>query len=389
MAGEPSFEFASAGRIVFGWGRLETLGKEARALGSRALVVFGRSSRARAPVMALLREAGVTVAAEGSVAGEPTVEQAVSLARAAADARCDLVIAVGGGSVIDAGKAAAALAVAEGEPLDYLEVVGRGRPLSVTPLLVVAVPTTAGTGAEVTRNAVLSVPNQEVKVSLRSVGMLPKLALVDPALTLDCPPALTAATGFDALAQVIEPFVSNAASPMTDALCRHAIPLAARALPRAWRHGTDRAARSDMAQVSLFGGLALANAKLGAVHGVAGPFGGMFGAPHGAVCAALLGPALELNVAALRARAPGSEALQRLSELAELLTGSSGAAPEEAANWCYALRRDLGVAGLDALGYRAERRDELVVKAMAASSMKGNPLPLEPAEIEALIERAR
>jgi alcohol dehydrogenase class IV len=235
------------------------------------------------------------------------------------------VIGLGGGSVLDAAKAIAALMTNGGHPLDYLEVVGRGQALRVPAAAMIAIPTTAGTGTEVTRNAVLGSPEHHVKVSLRSPLMLPRLALVDPELTYDLPPALTASTGLDALTQLLEPFVSHQGNPMTDALCREGLRRAAQALPRVFANGQDRAAREDMALASLFGGLALANAKLGAVHGLAAPIGGMFPAPHGAVCAALLPHVMAINVRALRDRQPDAEALRRYDQAAQLLTGNAAA----------------------------------------------------------------
>ena len=210
-----------------------------------------------------------------------------------------------------------------GELLDYVEIIGRGQALTKPSAPFIAIPTTAGTGSEVTRNAVLASPEHRVKVSLRSPLMLARVALVDPELTYDLPPALTASTGLDALTQLIEPFVCLRANPMTDGLCVEGMRRAARSLRVAFTDGQNKSAREDMAVASLFGGLALANAGLGAVHGFAGPIGGMFPAPHGAVCAALLPHVMTANIRALRQRAPGSEALRRYDKVARLLTGST------------------------------------------------------------------
>ena len=284
-------------------------------MGRRALLVAGVSP-------ALLGEAGLDCALL-AVEGEPTLElvrRGVALARAE---NCDLVIGFGGGSAIDAGKAIAALLANGGDPLDYLEVIGAGRSLLAPSAPFIAVPTTAGTGAEVTRNAVLASPEHRVKVSLRSPWMLPRLALVDPELTCRLPPAITASTGLDALTQLIEPYVSVRANPMTDLFCVEGMRRAARSLGRAFANGSDAEARADMSLASLLGGLALANAGLGVVHGFAAPIGGMFDAPHGAVCAALLPHGMEVNIRALRARAPGSEPLGRYRTVARLLTGNA------------------------------------------------------------------
>jgi alcohol dehydrogenase class IV len=300
--------------------------------------------------------------------------------------QCDLVIGMGGGSVIDAGKAIAALLTNPGDVLDYLEVIGRGQPLTQPPLPYIAIPTTAGTGSEVTRNAVLSSPEHRVKVSLRSPMMLPTLAVVDPELTYSLPPDITATTGLDALTQLIEPLTCNQPNPLTDAICREGIHRAARSLRRAYEYGDDPAARADMALASLLGGLALANARLGAVHGFAGPLGGMFNAPHGAICAALLPHVMAINVAALRARQPDHVALRRYDEIAHILTGSDSA--ESGADWVLALTRALNVSGLATYGITEADFDEVIEKSSQASSMKGNPIPLTPDDMRDILTRA-
>jgi alcohol dehydrogenase class IV len=307
------FEFATASRIVFGPGTLKEVGPVARDLGRRALVVTGRAPERAGPILAALGASSVE-SVLFSVAGEPatdTVRQGTARGR---DAGCDLVIGFGGGSAIDAAKAIATLLANGGDPLDYMEGIGGGKPLTIPALPIIAIPTTAGTGAEVTRNAVVASPEHRVKASLRSPHMLPRLALVDPELTYSLPPAVTAGTGLDALTQLIEPFVSHRANPVTDAVCREGIARAARSLRRAYENGADAQAREDMALASLFGGLALANAGLGAVHGFAAPICGMFPAPHGATCAALLPHVIAANVHALRARQADGPALARYAE---------------------------------------------------------------------------
>lgn len=373
------FEFATAGRIVFGAGTSHALADHARPHGSRVFLVTGAGTRA-VPVATGLVEAGFEVAV-WRLAHEPTLDDARQAVDAAGDHATNLVIAVGGGSVIDLGKAVAALLGNPGDPLDYVEVIGRGQPLSGRPLPFIAMPTTAGTGSEATRNAVLASPADGVKVSLRSPLMLPRLAVVDPELTLDLPPALTASTGMDALTQLIEPFVSARATPLTDALCLDGIARVARSLPRAFADGADILARTDMSLASLFGGMSLANAALGVVHAFAAPVGGRFEAPHGAVCAALLPGALEVNLRALRARAAGSERLERLARLARLLTGDADAPADAAPEWLRRLREDLGIPGLQTYGVRQADADALAEAASRASSMRGNPVELERREL--------
>jgi alcohol dehydrogenase class IV len=255
------------------------------------------------------------------VKGEPDIALVTAGVKQVKDSDSQMVISFGGGSAIDAGKAIAALATNPGDVLDYLEVIGKGQKIVNPPLPFIAIPTTAGTGAEVTRNAVLSSPEHKLKVSLRSPLMLPRVALVDPELTYSMPKDIAGYTGMDALTQVIEPFVSNAANPLTDAFCREGIEHGARSI-RYVHDSYDHLSRHYMALTSLLGGLALANAKLGAVHGFAGVLGGMYGAPHGALCAALLPHVMEVNIRALLTRNDTSGfLLMRYTQISHTLAG--------------------------------------------------------------------
>ncbi|HET7459131.1 MAG TPA: iron-containing alcohol dehydrogenase [Gemmatimonadaceae bacterium] len=383
-----NFEFAAPSRIVFGEGRLAEAGAIAAAFGRRALIVEGSSgARGGGRLRELLDAAGVAVAATLHVAGEPTTTLVEGGAAEARRARCDVVIALGGGSVIDAAKAVSALLTNAGALADYLEVVGRGRPLAEPAAPTVAIPTTAGTGAEVTRNAVLMVEDARVKVSLRSPLMLPRVALVDPELTYSLPPDVTARTGLDALAQCVEPFVTPAASPLSDAVAREGMRRAGGALRRAVRDG-DAESRRDMAVASLCGGLALANAKLGAIHGFAAPLGGMFPVPHGTACARLLAPVVAANVRALRERAADSPALDRYDEAARTLTGDPSARADDLAPWLADLVRDLGVPALSSFGVAASDVPNVVAQAKRASSMQGNPVALTDDELSAALAAA-
>lgn len=381
------FEFATATRVIFGAGALNQLGPAAAAFGHRALVVIGSKLNRVRPALDQLASHGVSPVLF-QAAGEPTIALAEEGAAAAQREACALVVAIGGGSAIDAGKAIAALATNAGPALDYLEVIGRAQPLKKPPLPFIAVPTTAGSGAEVTRNAVLASPEHKMKVSLRSPHMLPRLALVDPELTLGLPPAATAATGMDALSQLIEPFVSNRANPIADALCREGMGRAARALRRAYERGDDRAAREDMSLAALLGGMALANAGLGAVHGFASPIGGQFPAPHGAVCARLLPRVVEANLEALRVRAPDSAALARYDEAARILTGSPRAQASDAVVWLDELTSALGIPRLGAYGLTRDDVGDVVSKAAVASSMKANPIALTIDELAEVLYQA-
>lgn len=376
------FEFATATRIIFGEASAATLPELARTFGTRPLVVTGASSdRAAALVFALSAETF-------AVAGEPTVDLVREGARKIQDSVRDVVIAVGGGSAIDAGKAIASIATNGGEPLEFLEVVGKGRSIDAPSLPFIAVPTTAGTGSEVTRNAVLGSPEHDVKASLRSPLMLPRVALVDPELTYGLTPAVTASTGLDALTQLIEPYVSVRANPLTDGICIEGIGRVAGALRRAYNDGADVDARRDMSLASLFGGLALANAGLGVVHGFAAPLGGTWNAPHGALCAAILPFGMAANVAALRARAPQHPALARYVTVARLLTGRNEARAEDAIEWVRALCVELNIPSLRAWGISEADLPGVVEKAARASSMQANPLPLTSEELLAVVAAA-
>jgi alcohol dehydrogenase class IV len=376
------FEFATATRIVFGEGTAATLPELARTFGVHPLVVTGASRERAASLVAELS------AETFAVPGEPTVELVREGAHLAQDTRCDAVISIGGGSAIDAGKAIAAIATNGGEPLEFLEVVGKGRAMNAAPLPFVAVPTTAGTGSEVTRNAVLGSAEHSVKASLRSPLMLARVALVDPELTYGLPPAVAAFTGLDALTQLIEPYVSARANPLVDAMCVDGMGRAAGALRRVYHDGGDREARTQMALASLFGGLALANAGLGVVHGFASPLGGSWKAPHGALCAALLPHGMAANVAAMRARAPEHPALERYGAIAQLLTGRNEASAEDGIEWVRALCAELNVPALRAWGITEDDLPGVVEKAAHASSTKANPIVLTSDELLAVVEAA-
>ncbi|MHB8971402.1 MAG: iron-containing alcohol dehydrogenase [Pirellulaceae bacterium] len=381
------FEFATATRIVFGAGTLPQAAVAAAEWGSHILLVAADVSDRVAPLRSLLTARSLSVASL-LVTGEPTIESVSHGVHLARQEGCDVVIGFGGGSVLDTGKAIAALLTNGGEPLDYLELIGRGQSLTRPAAPYIAIPTTAGTGAEVTRNAVLGSTAHRVKVSLRSPLMLPRLAVVDPELTYSVPSQVTACTGLDALTQVLEPFVSHANNPLTDALCREGMSRVARSLRRVCAHGSDVSGREDMALASLFGGLALANARLGAVHGLAGPLGGMFPAPHGATCAALLPHVMAVNIAALRRQQADSPALQRYDEVARILTGNWQAAADEGAAWVQQLCRDLQIPSLRTHGVMEADFPALIDHAARASSMQGNPLRLETDELAEILHRA-
>jgi alcohol dehydrogenase class IV len=292
-----AFDLALPRKVVFGPGRADELAGLLPTLGAKVVLFTGSDPARHRHLLGAADPVAVV-----TVTHEPTVDDARAAIGTARAAGADAVVAIGGGSVIDLAKVIAVLLGNGTDPLDHLEIVGRGVPIERPAVPFVAVPTTAGTGAEATANAVLRSPEHGIKASLRSPHMLAAVALVDPLLTLGCPPAVTASSGLDALTQCLEPYVTPKANPATDAVAAQGLRRGARSLRRAYEHGDDREAREDMALCSFFGGVALANAKLGAVHGLAGVVGGMVDAPHGAVCAALLAPVVEASATRTRRR---------------------------------------------------------------------------------------
>lgn len=381
------FEFATAARIIFGGGSAGQLAQLASDKGRRALVVTGSQPSRVGDCIQSLRNAGLRRTVY-PVAGEPTIDVVNQAKATALSAGCDLVIGIGGGSVLDSGKAIAALIPNEGEALDYLEVIGKGQPLRQTPVPFIAVPTTAGTGAEVTKNAVLASPQHRQKVSLRDNRMLADIALLDPMLTCSMPPSVTASAGMDALTQALEPYVSCLANPLADAFCIQGLRRIGRSLRRVYAAPDDAAAREDMAFASLMGGLALANAKLGAVHGFAGVLGGMYAAPHGAVCAALLPHVIQANINALRQRQPNHLTLERFDDIARFILGDPSANASAVLDWIDETSRLFDIPKLGSYGVQAADFDVIVEKSSQSSSMKGNPIQLSAAELKAILQAA-
>lgn len=383
----PEFELTLPGKVIFGSGAVTRLGGEARAFGGKCLLVHGSN-----PLRVYkARESLVSARVETLLFGvdrEPTVELVREGARVAREAKCPMVVGVGGGSVLDTAKAVAALATNPGDPLDYLEVVGSGKPLSAEPLPCLAVPTTSGTGTEATRNAVITSPAHRTKASLRHPSMVPRLALLDPELTLSLPAEVTASTGMDALCQLLEAFTCNRPNAFTDALCRDGLKRAGRSILRAFSDEGDLDAREDMMLASHFSGMALANARLGAVHGFAAPLGGFYPAPHGAICATLLPAVITANLEALRRRDPSNRAVRRYQEAAQILSNNPRATVEEAAAFTERLRKELAIPRLREMGVRREDFSAIVTRAAGASSMKGNPIELTAEELRSILENA-
>jgi alcohol dehydrogenase class IV len=382
-----NFEFATATRIIFGEGVIKGLINEVRKLGNKVLFVTGKSDKRLKKLLAYINESEIHWISY-HIDGEPTIEMVKAGVELATEQSCNLVVGIGGGSALDAGKAISILLTNPKEIYNYLEVIGKGEPFVNPPVPYIAIPTTAGTGTEVTRNAVLSSPKHHVKVSLRSPMMLPRLAIIDPELTYDLPPNITASTGMDALTQLIEPFVSNQPNPLTDAICREGIDKAAHSLEQVYINGDNHTARVSMSVASLFGGLALANAKLGAVHGFAGPLGGMFPAPHGMICARLLPYVFETNINALKQKEPENPVLIRYQLLSQWITGNALATLQEGSRWLYGLSEKLKVPPLGDYGVSKADIPIILEKARLSSSMKGNPVKLTDQEMANILIHA-
>ncbi len=371
------FGITAPGRILFGRGEAAKAGALIGAFGMRVLVVHGSDAQ-RTGWLAI---PGAEVQSL-PCRGEPTLQMLTEALFWTRAFDPQVVVGIGGGAVLDMAKALAALIPAPGEPMDYLEVVGRGLPLTAPPLPFIAIPTTSGTGAEATKNAVIGVPDHGRKVSLRDDRMLARIAIVDPALTDYTPRGVTLASGLDALTQVIEPFVCTRATPFTDALTKAAIPMGIAALIQLMQ-GDDAEARDDLAWVSLCGGLALANSGLGAVHGLAGVIGGITPAAHGAICGALLGPVLQMN----RARADG-DAKARLTEVCRVLGTALGVSAGDAPDALQAWAKAAGLPGLAAQGLQAKDHVAVAEAALVSSSMKANPVGLSLNDLRTILDAA-
>ncbi len=387
-----AFDFFHVGRILFGNGRSQELGEFVRLWGQRVLLVTNAGQVGDGGlvdrVVEILEHIGVTVHCFRQ-RGEPNVEDVEAASRLASDHRCDGVVALGGGSAIDTGKAVAGLMTNGGSVLDYMEVIGRGQKLTRSAAPWIAVPTTAGTGAEVTRNAVIGCPEKKFKASLRSERLLPQLALIDPTLAVDVPRSVTARSGMDALCQLIESYTSNRAQPLTDGLALQGIELAARALPKVVAAGDDLESRGKMALAALISGITLTNVGLGAVHGFAAPAGANYPIPHGTVCARLLPPVIRANVAALQTESPSHPYLARYARIGRALTGANGSDDqviEAGIEFLTNLVDDLQIPPLREFGLTPGGFPELVALARKASSMRYNPVTLPD---DALLEILR
>jgi alcohol dehydrogenase class IV len=380
-----NFEFTTAKRIIFGATSAKKIADNALNLGKRPLIVTGKNQDRCKFLLDDFSKKNVKCEIY-SVKGEPTTEGVTECLELANRSKADVIIGLGGGSPIDTGKAVSALITNGGRLFDYLEVIGRGNPIENPTIPFIAVPTTAGTGAEVTKNAVIKSHEHSIKVSIRSPFMLPDIAIIDPLLTHSMPKEVTVSTGLDAFTQVIEPYVSNKANVLTDAICKEGIKRISRSLLKAFEDGNDANAREDMCIGSLFGGMALTNAKLGAVHGFAGPMGGMIDAPHGLICGILLPYVIEANIRVLEERDTASTALAKYEKIAKIVTNKEKARPKDLIQWIGELYEKLNMSVLSNVEFKKEQIEELIHKAKETSSMKGNPIELTDKELTEIIK---
>ncbi len=395
------FQLRTASLIVFGPGESAQVPELIAPWGDRVLVCTGKGSLQRGghlePLLQGLAQRGLHVT-RFVVDSEPDTAMCDAAAALCRESGSKSVLAIGGGSVLDIGKAVAALATqpAPAKAIDFLEDVGRGKPRALTrpSLPMCAVPTTAGSGSEVTRNAVLRVPELSVKRSMRSDLMLPRIALVDPTLSADAPLKVAAAAGMDALTHLIEGYVSRGAQPTTDALARRGMELMFSALCVLAKGTLPRPAEAaaDLALGSLWGGMVLANAGLGAVHGLVAPLGGLCGVAHGDGCACLLPATFLENSQALQRRSPGTLALTRYREMAALFAGSAAPAAYDAdalfhtaAGRLQMLRSSLGVPSLAEQGVGTQHLPAIIAQSRGGS-MRYNPVELSDAELERILQ---
>lgn len=380
------FEFATASQIIFGNNSVEKVPDLLKGIGNNVLFVTGKNTvRSKKIISELLqKECKVTTF---SVNSEPTIgiiDEGVNIARVK---NCNVVIGFGGGSVVDSAKAIAAMIPNKGVLLDYLEVIGQGNSLIENPLPCIAIPTTAGTGAEVTKNSVIKSTRHNVKVSLRSNKMYPDIAVVDPVLTWSVPPELTASTGTDALTHLLETFVSSQSNSFIDNYCREGLHRISTSLVDAYNNGNNAEARENMAMASMLGGIALANVKLGAVHGFAGPMGGMFPISHGEICACLLPAVMEVNINVLKMQ-KNKEMLKKYDELAQILTREKSAKATDGILWIENLIKNLQIPSLSKFGLTESDFPELIQKAKNSSSMKGNSVLLHEDDLRLILKRS-
>lgn len=388
------FEFYKTPKIVFGAGEIKKLGAAARQFGEKVLIVRGASSLKKSPswsiIVSSLENAGIKYL-EYEISQEPSPLLINAAVHQFHDESVDCVIAIGGGSVLDGGKAISAMLPSCEDIVDFLEIIGNKKP-DGKKIPFIAVPTTSGTGSEATANAVISeIGSKGFKRSLRHNNYVPDIAFVDPELSLNCPPDITAACGMDAFTQLLESYVSTKSSPFTDALIESALPLVRDHLLNAVRHGsTDIDSRTAMAYASMISGISLSNAGLGVVHGLASVLGAMYPIPHGVVCGTLLSPAIKSTIYKLLRVKPDSIALTKFARVGKIVTNNPHLKTAEACelliNYLDLLTSTLNMRYLSDFGVSCKDFDTI----LSENCNKNNPVQLDYDEIKAILsERTR
>ena len=378
------FQFMTSSRIIFGEGALINSLSSLNQFGYSVLLVTGKDGTRAEPVVSYLKQQGMRYQ-QVAIHGEPLIAMVEEMAAMGRKFRPDMVLAIGGGSVLDAGKALAALIPNQGSVYDYVEVVGRNVPLQAKPLPYIAVPTTAGTGSEVSKNAVLRSAQENVKVSLRCPEMLPDLSIIDPTLTYGMDPVMSGYCGMDAFTHLMEAYVCGDPNPLTDMVCEEGLRRLAGAIIAACEDDDPRA-RSDMSFAALLGGMASANAKLGAAHGLASSLGGRLDAPHGLITAQLAPYVMQENILAAR-EAGRADVLNRYRQLACILTGRMNAEISDGIQWTKRTLKRLNLPRVSEYGLCDMMFEEVAEDALLSNAIKGNPLPLNKERLLSILNQ--
>lgn len=379
-----SFQFKTVSKLIKK-NSFEGFKEELVSIGKSCLVVCGSSLNRYELLCKAINKTKLTLV---QICHEPTVDQIESLRASLKGKHFDFIIGVGGGSVLDTAKALAALLPQNSPATDYLEVIGKGLPLQEDPLPTVLIPTTSGTGSEATKNAVLEDSKTQRKISLRSDSLFATLVWLNPTLTLSLPQEVTAHCGFDALTQLLEAYVSNKSNPITDAFCEKGLAYCGSSILKTYLKPDNLNARGEMQLASFYSGVALANAGLGAVHGLAAPLGGLLHAKHGAICASLLFHVTKENLIQLQERDRSSLSLTKYSKASKLLLQKKEATAEDLLNWISDLSLTFKIKSLKSYGLNNENALRAVKNALESNSMKGNPIPLSNESLSKILSNA-
>ncbi len=378
------FQFMTATRIIFGEGALQGSLSVINQFGYSVLLVAGKDKQRAKPIVNYLKAQNMRYQ-HVAINGEPNITMVEETAVIGRKFKPDMVVAIGGGSVLDMGKALAAIIPNQGDVYDYVEVVGRNVPLKAKPLPFVAIPTTASTGSEVTRNAVLKSGQDKVKVSLRSPEMLADVAIVDPTLTYGSDQYTSGRGAMDAFTHLMESYVCGEPNPLTDMVCEEGL----RRLSQSVLTGCledDYAARSDLSFAALLGGMAITNAKLGAAHGLASALGGKLDAPHSVIAARLAPHVMLENIKAAK-KAAREDVIDRYRKLAQLVTGRINANEHDGVLWVKMVLDKLELPLLSKFGVCQTSFEQVATDALKSVAIKGNPLPLNQDRLVYILEQ--